>query len=79
MIFIVQVCSTYRYSGLILSYRDVVTKKVSEMIALNYSFFRPKLRSANTSVVDSNSFFSDSDPQIIFFGYGFGFLDPKFF
>jgi hypothetical protein len=32
-----------------------------------------------TSVVDPNSFFSDSDPQIIFFGfgfgYGFGFLD----
>jgi hypothetical protein len=27
------------------------------------------------SVVDPNSFFSDSDPQIIFFGYGFGFLD----
>jgi hypothetical protein len=26
------------------------------------------------SVVDPNSFFSDSDPQIIFFGYGFGFL-----
>jgi hypothetical protein len=28
-----------------------------------------------TSVVDLNSFFSDSDPQIIFFGFGFGFLD----
>jgi hypothetical protein len=29
------------------------------------------------SVVDPNSFFSDSDsdPQIIFFGFGFGFLD----
>jgi hypothetical protein len=29
------------------------------------------------SVVDPNSFFSDSEPQIIFFGfrYGFGFLD----
>jgi hypothetical protein len=25
------------------------------------------------SVVDPNSFFSDSDPQIIFFGFGFGF------
>jgi hypothetical protein len=32
-----------------------------------------------SSVVDPNSLFSDSDPQIIFFGfglgYGFGFLD----
>jgi hypothetical protein len=29
------------------------------------------------SVVDPNSFFSDSDPQIVFFGFGyeFGFLD----
>jgi hypothetical protein len=40
---------------------------------------------AASSVVDPNSFFPDSDPQIIFFGfgYGFGFLstyfDPKFF
>jgi hypothetical protein len=25
------------------------------------------------SVVDPNSFFSDSDPQIIFFGFGYGF------
>jgi hypothetical protein len=25
------------------------------------------------SVVDPNSFFSDLDPQIIFFGFGFGF------
>jgi hypothetical protein len=25
------------------------------------------------SVVDPNSFFSDSDPQIIYFGFGYGF------
>jgi hypothetical protein len=30
---------------------------------------------AGTSVVDPNSFFSDSDPQNFFFGYGFGSLD----
>jgi hypothetical protein len=34
-----------------------------------------------SSVVDPNSFFSDSDPQIIFFRFGFLdlYFDPKFF
>jgi hypothetical protein len=31
--------------------------------------------SAASSVVDPKSFFSTSDPQLIFFGYGIGFLD----
>jgi hypothetical protein len=31
------------------------------------------LHAAGRSVVDPNSFYSDSDPQIIFFGFGFEF------
>jgi hypothetical protein len=42
-------------------------------------FYLHAFQVRGTSVVDPNSFFSDSDPQIIFFGfgfgYGFGFLD----
>jgi hypothetical protein len=34
---------------------------------------RLRYQCLTASVVDPNSFFSDSDPQIIFFGFGFGY------
>jgi hypothetical protein len=47
----------------------------AECVALAGKCVNSLLYSPRASVVDPNSFFSDSDPQIFFFGYGFGFLD----
>jgi hypothetical protein len=49
------------------------THRFLAILVLTYNVF--------VSVVDPNSFFSDSDPQFFFgigFGYGFGTLDKKF-
>jgi hypothetical protein len=61
--------------------RQTALKCVPGTMAYHGTVFRPWIATKKiivlSSVVDPNSFFSDSDsdPQIIFFGFGFGFLD----